>query len=93
MGAGELRLAMRHLKQYLRSSQNQRPSGVSVTDGTRGIYWREPAQRINRRPSLAPDTIGTGSMVPEPINLLSPDGYELDIAYQRATRRGGSSSI
>ena len=47
-------------------------------------YWREPseANREACRVSLAPDTIrnwqyGTGS---DP-NLLSPDGYELDIAY------------
>lgn len=58
--------------------------GFSDQWGAWQAYWREPSQ-ANReacRVSLAPDTIrnwqyGTGA---DP-SLLSPDGYELDIAY------------
>ena len=58
--------------------------GFSDQWGAWEAYWREPsaANREACRESLSPDTIrnwqyGTGS---EP-GLLSPDGYELDIAY------------
>jgi pimeloyl-ACP methyl ester carboxylesterase len=56
-------------------------------------YWREPtsANREACRASLSPDTIrtwqyGTGA---DPA-LLSPDGYELDIAYMA---RAGADEI
>lgn len=58
--------------------------GFSDQWGPWEAYWREPnaANREACRESLSPDTIrnwqyGTGA---EPA-LLSPDGYELDIAY------------
>ena len=58
--------------------------GFSDEWGPWEAYWREPsaANREACRASLAPGTIrnwqyGTGA---DP-NLLSPDGYELDIAY------------
>jgi pimeloyl-ACP methyl ester carboxylesterase len=58
--------------------------GFSDEWGAWEAYWREPssANREACRLSLAPDTIrnwqyGTGADK----SLLSPDGYELDIAY------------
>jgi len=58
--------------------------GFSDQWGPWEAYWREPsaANREACRESLSPETIrnwqyGTGA----PSALLSPDGYELDIAY------------
>lgn len=76
-----LRLAMRHPEKVPAIiSQN----GNADEWGPWEAYWREPsaANREACRASLAPDTIrnwqyGTGA---DP-SLLSPDGYELDIAY------------
>jgi pimeloyl-ACP methyl ester carboxylesterase len=58
--------------------------GLSDEWGPWQAYWRDPseANRDACRRSLSPDAIrgwqyGTGA---DP-NLLSPDGYELDIAY------------
>jgi pimeloyl-ACP methyl ester carboxylesterase len=91
-----LRLAMRHPE---RVSAIVSQNGNAYVEGFRDewepweAYWREPsaANREACRPSLAPDTIrnwqyGTGA---DP-NLLSPDGYELDIAYMA---RPGSEEI
>ena len=82
-----LRLAMRHLERIsaiVSQNGNAYLEGFSDEWGSWEAYWREPsaANREACRPSLAPDTIrnwqyGTGA---DP-NLLSPDGYELDIAY------------
>lgn len=82
-----LRLAMRHPERVtaiISQNGNAYLDGFSEEWGAWQAYWREPSQ-VNReacRVSLAPDTIrnwqyGTGS---DP-SLLSPDGYELDIAY------------
>lgn len=82
-----LRLAMRHperISAIVSQNGNAYLEGFSDEWGPWETYWREPsaANREACRPSLAPDTIrnwqyGTGA---DP-NLLSPDGYELDIAY------------
>jgi pimeloyl-ACP methyl ester carboxylesterase len=82
-----LRLAMRHperISAIVSQNGNAYLEGFSDEWGSWETYWREPsaANREACRPSLAPDTIrnwqyGTGA---DP-TLLSPDGYELDIAY------------
>jgi pimeloyl-ACP methyl ester carboxylesterase len=82
-----LRLAMRHpekVSAIISQNGNAYVDGFSDEWGPWEAYWRKPsaANREACRASLAPDTIrnwqyGTGA---EP-NLLSPDGYELDIAY------------
>lgn len=82
-----LRLAMRHperISAIVSQNGNAYIEGFSDEWSSWESYWREPsaANREACRPSLAPDTIrnwqyGTGA---DP-NLLSPDGYELDIAY------------
>lgn len=82
-----LRLAMRHPKRItaiISQNGNAYVDGFSDQWGPWEAYWREPsaANREACRESLSPDTIrnwqyGTGA---DP-DLLSPDGYELDIAY------------
>ena len=82
-----LRLAMRHPERVtaiISQNGNAYLEGFSGQWGAWQTYWREPtnAHREACRPSLSPDTIrnwqyGTGT---DP-DLLSPDGYELDIAY------------
>ena len=82
-----LRLAMRHperVSAIVSQNGNAYVDGFSDAWGPWEAYWREPspASREACRPSLAPDTIrtwqyGTGA---DPARL-SPDGYELDIAY------------
>lgn len=82
-----LRLAMRHpekVSAIISQNGNAYVEGFSDEWGPWEAYWREPsaANREACRASLAPDTIrnwqyGTGA---DP-SLLSPDGYELDIAY------------
>ncbi|MGI6246949.1 MAG: alpha/beta fold hydrolase [Pseudochelatococcus sp.] len=82
-----LRLAMRHperVSAIISQNGNAYVEGFSDEWGAWEAYWREPseANREACRPSLSSDTIrnwqyGTGA---EP-ELLSPDGYELDIAY------------
>lgn len=82
-----LRLATRHpgrVSAIISQNGNAYVDGFSDQWGPWEAYWRD-ASEANReacRPSLSPDTIrswqyGTGAD-PE---LLSPDGYELDIAY------------
>lgn len=82
-----LRLAMKHPERVtaiISQNGNAYLEGFSDEWGPWQAYWREPSQ-ANReacRASLTPETIrnwqyGTGS---DP-SLLSPDGYELDIAY------------
>lgn len=82
-----LRLAMRHpgrVSAIISQNGNAYVEGFSDEWGPWEAYWREPsaANREACRPSLAPETIrdwqyGTGA---DP-DRLSPDGYELDIAY------------
>ncbi len=82
-----LRLAIRHperVRAIISQNGNAYLDGFSDQWGPWEAYWRDPseANREACRPSLAPDTIknwqyGTGA---EP-ERLSPDGYELDIAY------------
>ena len=82
-----LRLATRHPERVaaiVSQNGNAYVDGFSDQWGPWEAYWRDPseANREDCRPSLSPDTIrswqyGTGAD-PE---LLSPDGYELDIAY------------
>lgn len=82
-----LRMAVRNpdrIWAIISQNGNAYVEGFSDQWGPWETYWREPstANREACRPSLSPDTIrdwqyGTGS---EP-GLLSPDGYELDIAY------------
>jgi pimeloyl-ACP methyl ester carboxylesterase len=82
-----LRLAMRHpgrVSAIISQNGNAYTDGFSDQWGPWEAYWRDgsDANREACRPSLSPDTIrnwqyGTGAD-PE---LLSPDGYELDIAY------------
>lgn len=82
-----LRLATRHperVSAIISQNGNAYVDGFSDQWGPWEAYWRD-ASEANReacRPSLSPETIknwqyGTGAD-PE---LLSPDGYELDIAY------------
>lgn len=91
-----LRLAMRHPERVtaiISQNGNAYVDGFSNNWGPWEAYWRD-ASEANReacRPSLSPDTIknwqyGTGSD-PE---LISPDGYELDIAYMA---RPGAAEI
>ncbi|GGD11443.1 alpha/beta fold hydrolase [Aureimonas glaciei] len=82
-----LRLATRHPEQVsaiISQNGNAYLEGFSDEWAPWQAYWREPsdANREACRASLAPETIrdwqyGTGA---DP-SLLSPDGYELDIAY------------
>lgn len=82
-----LRIAMRHPDRVwaiISQNGNAYVEGFSDQWGPWETYWREPsaANREACRQSLSPDTIrewqyGTGA---DP-DLLSPDGYELDIAY------------
>ena len=82
-----LRLAVRHPERVtaiVSQNGNAYVDGFSDQWGPWETYWHDPSAK-NRdacRPSLAPDTIknwqyGTGV---DP-SRLSPDGYELDIAY------------
>ena len=81
------RLAMRHperVSAIISQNGNAYTDGFSDQWGPWEAYWRDAsdANREACRPSLSPNTIrnwqyGTGAD-PE---LLSPDGYELDIAY------------
>ncbi len=78
---------MRHperVSAIISQNGNAYVEGFSDEWGPWEAYWNEPsaANREACRPSLKPDTIrnwqyGTGA---DPA-LLSPDGYELDIAY------------
>ncbi|TCP66596.1 pimeloyl-ACP methyl ester carboxylesterase [Sphingomonas sp. PP-CE-1G-424] len=91
-----LRLAMRHPERVtaiISQNGNAYEDGFSDQWGAWQAYWREPndAHREACRASLTPDTIrdwqyGTGA---DPA-LLSPDGYELDIAYMA---RPGAADI
>ena len=82
-----LRLATRHperVSAIISQNGNAYIEGFSDQWGPWEAYWRDPspANREACRPSLSPETIrtwqyGTGAD-PE---RLSPDGYELDIAY------------
>lgn len=91
-----LRLAMRNPEKVtaiISQNGNAYVEGFSDEWGPWEAYWREPtaANREACRASLSPDTIrdwqyGTGA---DPA-LLSPDGYELDIAYMA---RPGSEEI
>lgn len=82
-----LRLALRHperVSAIISQNGNAYVEGLSDEWGPWQAYWREPseASREACRPSLGPEAIrdwqyGTGA---DP-SLLSPDGYELDIAY------------
>jgi pimeloyl-ACP methyl ester carboxylesterase len=82
-----LRLAIHHPKRVsaiISQNGNAYACGFSDQWGPWEAYWRDPseANREACRPSLAPGTIrtwqyGTGA---DP-DRLSPDGYELDIAY------------
>lgn len=82
-----LRIAMRNpyrVSAIISQNGNAYLDGFSDQWGPWEAYWREPsaANREACRESLSPDTIrnwqyGTGT---EP-GALSPDGYELDIAY------------
>jgi len=81
------RLAMRHperVSAIISQNGNAYVDGFSDEWGPWESYWRDPsaANREACRASLSPETIrewqyGTGS----DLSLLSPDGYELDIAY------------
>ena len=82
-----LRLAMRHPERVtaiISQNGNAYEEGFSDQWGDWQAYWRDPSagNREKCRASLSPDTIrnwqyGTGAAP----TLLSPDGYELDIAY------------
>ncbi len=91
-----LRLAMRHPQRVtgiISQNGNAYEDGFSDQWGSWQAYWRH-ASEANReacRVSLSPDTIrnwqyGTGS----DRSRLSPDGYELDIAYMS---RSGAEEI
>jgi pimeloyl-ACP methyl ester carboxylesterase len=81
------RLAMRYpdrISAFVSQNGNAYIEGLSDQWGPRETYWRDPssANRDAYRPSLSPDMIknwqnGTDA----DLSLLSPDGYELDIAY------------
>jgi pimeloyl-ACP methyl ester carboxylesterase len=82
-----LRLATRHSERVsaiISQNGNAYVDGFSEQWGPWEAYWRDDseANREACRPSLSPETIknwqyGTGA----DRELLSPDGYELDIAY------------
>jgi len=82
-----LRFASKHpdrITAIISQNGNAYEEGFSSEWGAWQAYWRDPsdANREACRASLSPDTIrnwqyGTGA---DPA-LLSPDGYELDIAY------------
>lgn len=82
-----LRLAMRHperVSAIISQNGNAYTDGFSDQWGPWEAYWRDGSEENREacRSSLSPETIrnwqyGTG-VVPE---RLSPDGYELDIAY------------
>nr|WP_209443337.1 alpha/beta hydrolase [Falsiroseomonas frigidaquae] len=82
-----LRLAMQHPERVtaiISQNGNAYVEGFSDQWGAWKAYWHVPneANREACRASLSPETIrnwqyGTGS----DLTLLSPDGYELDIAY------------
>lgn len=82
-----LRLAMRHperVSAIISQNGNAYTDGFSDQWGPWKAYWRDEsdANREACRPSLSPDKIrnwqyGTGA----DSERLSPDGYELDIAY------------
>lgn len=82
-----LRIAMRHperISALISQNGNAYTEGFSDEWGAWERYWREPsaANREACREVLSPETIrnwqyGTGA---DP-DRLSPDGYELDIAY------------
>jgi pimeloyl-ACP methyl ester carboxylesterase len=82
-----LRLAMRHperVSAIISQNGNAYIEGFSNEWGPWEAYWREPsaANREACRPSLAPDTIRNWQYgVGADHKRLSPDGYELDIAY------------
>lgn len=91
-----LRLAMRHpdrVTAIISQNGNAYLDGFSDDWAPWQAYWREPtaANREACRPSLSPEAIrdwqyGTGA---DPARL-SPDGYELDIAYMA---RAGAADI
>jgi pimeloyl-ACP methyl ester carboxylesterase len=91
-----LRLAMRHPERVtaiISQNGNAYLEGFSDEWSAWQAYWREPSdvRREACRASLSPDTIrdwqyGTGA---DP-SRLSPDGYELDIAYMA---RPGAADI
>lgn len=91
-----LRMAMRHpqrISAIISQNGNAYVDGFSDQWGPWEAYWRDPseANREACRPSLSPDTIRnwqySRGAAPE---LLSPDGYELDIAYMA---RSGAEEI
>lgn len=91
-----LRLALRHperITAIISQNGNAYLDGFSDEWGAWQDYWKDPSaeNREACRPSLSPDTIrnwqyGTGAAQ----DRLSPDGYELDIAYMA---RPGSEEI
>lgn len=91
-----LRLAMQQparISAIISQNGNAYEAGFSDEWGPWQKYWREPtpANREDCRASLSPQTIrdwqyGTGA----DIELLPPDGYELDIAY---LARSGAEEI
>ncbi|WP_245579987.1 alpha/beta fold hydrolase [Niveispirillum irakense] len=91
-----LRLAMRHpdrVTAIISQNGNAYLDGFSDDWAPWQAYWQEPtaANREACRPSLSPEAIrdwqyGTGA---DPTRL-SPDGYELDIAYMA---RAGAADI
>lgn len=91
-----LRLAMQQparISAIISQNGNAYEAGFSDEWGPWQKYWREPtpANREACRASLSPQTIrdwqyGTGA----DIELLPPDGYELDIAY---LARSGAEEI
>lgn len=82
-----LRLALKHperVSAIISQNGNAYLDGFSDQWGDWQAYWRDPSpeNRERCRSSLSPETIrnwqyGTGTDK----SLLSPDGYELDIAY------------
>lgn len=91
-----LRLAMRRPERVtaiISQNGNAYLEGFSDNWGPWQAYWREPSEENREacRASLSPDAIrdfqyGPGSAP----DLLSPDGYELDIAYMA---RAGAEDI
>lgn len=82
-----LRLAMRHperVSAIISQNGNAYTDGFSDQWGPWEDYWRDgsDANREACRPSLSPDTIRTWQYgIGADPERLSPDGYELDIAY------------
>ena len=83
-----LRLAMKHperVSAIITQNGNAYPEGLSQEWGPWQAYWRDPTpeNREACRASLTDEAIRFQYRHGAPAELVSPDGYTLDIAYMR----------